>query len=115
MQHDDGLTDRRRRQRSVMATDSEWARISERAEAAGMSISAFICMQAGGSERMPSAGPSLQALAAGLERIESATLALAEVERQRQAERGEEDGWEAALKRVKLRLRAERPPPGESA
>ena len=108
MQNSDTLPDRRRRQRSVTATDSEWARISERAAAAGMSISAFICMRAGGADRMPATAPP-PASTARLERIETAVLTLAEVERQRLAERGEEDGWEAALRRVRLRLAAERP------
>ena len=48
-----------------------------------------------------------------LERIETAALVLAEVERQRLAERGEEEGWEAASRRVALRLRTERPVSGD--
>ena len=48
------------------------------------------------------------------ERIETAVLVLAEVERQRLAERGEEEGWEAAARRVGLRLRAERPLAGDA-
>ena len=107
MQHDDDGPDGPRRQRSVMATDSEWARITERAEAAGMSISAFICHRAGGSDRMP-AGTMAEESFARLERIEIAVLTLAEIERGRLAERDEDEGWEAALRRVKLRLRAGR-------
>ncbi len=113
MQQDDGPTDRQKRQRSVMASDSEWSRIAERAGAAGMSISAFICQRAAGVGRMPPAGPALHALAGRLDGIETAVLTLAEIERQRLAERGEEDGWEAALKRVRLRLRAGRPLTGD--
>ena len=51
---------------------------------------------------------------ARLERIETAVLVLAEIERQRLAERGEEEGWEAATRRVALRLRAERPVAGDA-
>ena len=106
-------SDPRRRPRTVMANDSEWDRIRERAEAAGMSISSFICLRSAGQERKPPAGPAPQALAAKLERIETAVLTLVELERQRLAERGEEEGWEAALRRVGFRLRTERPLAGD--
>ena len=113
MQAEGSESDPRRRPRSVMATDSEWHRIRERAEAAGMSISSFICLRTAGPERKPPPGPAGQGLAAKLERIETAVLTLAELERQRLAERGEEDGWEAALRRVGFRLRTERPLAGD--
>ena len=45
-------SDPRRRPRSVMATDSEWHRIRERADAAGMSISSFICLRSAGVQRV---------------------------------------------------------------
>ncbi len=52
-----------------------------------------------------------------LERIETAVLVLvqAEVERQHLAERGEKEGWEAASRRVALRLCTERPVSGDAA
>ena len=105
--------DPRRHPRTVMATDTEWKRIRERAEAAGMPISRFVCQRAAGPDRRP---PSVapKAVLARLERIETAVLVLAEVERQRLAERGEEEGWEAAARRVALRLRAERPVAGDA-
>ena len=40
--------DPRRHPRTVMATDTEWRRIRERAEAAGMPISRLICQRAAG-------------------------------------------------------------------
>lgn len=43
----------------------------------------------------------------------TAVLTLAEVERMRLAERGEDDGWTAALRKVELRLRTERAISGE--
>ena len=101
-------SDARRRPRTVMATDTEWRRIRERAGAAGMPISRFVCERAAGPERRPPEGLSPQAVLARLERIETAVLTLAEVERQRLSERGEEEGWEAAVRRVGIRLRAER-------
>ena len=105
--------DPRRHPRTVMATDTEWQRIRERAEAAGMPISRFICQRAAGPDRRPP-GVAPEAVLARLERIETAVLVLAEVERQRLAERGEEEGWEAAARRVALRLRAERPVAGDA-
>ena len=106
--------DPRRHPRTVMATDTEWQRIRERAEAAGMPISRLICQRAAGPDRRPP-GVAPEAVLARLERIETAVLVLAEIERQRLAERGEEEGWEAATRRVALRLRAERPVAGDAA
>ena len=106
--------DPRRHPRTVMATDTEWRRIRERAEAAGMPISRLICQRAAGPDRRPPSAVAPEAVLARLERIETAVLVLAEVERQRLAERGEEEGWEAAARRVALRLRAERPVAGDA-
>ena len=86
--------DPRRHPRTVMATDTEWQRIRERAEAAGMPISRFVCQRAAGPDRRPP-GVAPKAVLARLERIETAVLVLAEVERQRLAERGEEECWSA--------------------
>ncbi len=111
----EGAQDHRRYPRTVTATDTEWQRINERAEAAaGMPMSRFICQRAAGPERSPPPGLAPEAVFARLERIETAVLVLAEVERQRLAERGEEEGWEAAARRVGLRLRAERPVAGDA-
>ena len=101
--------------RTVSATDTEWRRVRERAEAAGMPVSRYVCARAAGPERRPGGGVSQDAVLARLERIETAVLVLAEVERQRLAEQGEEGGWEAAARRVALRLRAERPVAGDGA
>ncbi len=97
MEHDDDGPGGPRRQRSVMATDSEWARITERAAAAGMSISAFICHRAGGSDRMP-AGTTAEESFARLERIETAVLTLTEIEHGRRDKPEEKEAREAALK-----------------
>ena len=105
-------TDTIRYPRTLTATDTEWRRIRERADAAGIPISRFICQRAAGPELRQRAGVSPEAMLARLENIETAVLALAEVERQRLAERGEAEGWEATMRRVALRLRAERPDAG---
>ena len=48
-------TDTTRYPRTLTATDTEWRRIRERAEAAGMPISRFICQRAAGPEPRPRA------------------------------------------------------------
>lgn len=101
-----------KRQRAVNATDSEWDRIRERASAARMSASGYVVQRALAPEKSP--GPSLETIAARLDGIETAVLTLAEVERMRLAERGEDDGWTAALRKVELRLRTERAISGEA-
>ena len=101
-----------RKQRAVKATDSEWDVVRERAKAARMSASGYVVRRALAPERAP--GPSLATIATRLDRIETAVLTLAEVERMRLAERGEDDGWAAALRKVELRLRTERAVSGEA-
>ena len=56
--------DPRRHPRTVMATDTEWRRVRERADAAGMPISRFICQRAAGPERPPPPGLALEAVLA---------------------------------------------------
>ncbi|MXW85005.1 MAG: hypothetical protein F4Z55_03455 [Boseongicola sp. SB0667_bin_21] len=101
-----------RKQRAVKATDSEWDIVRERAKAARMSASGYVVRRVLAPERPP--GPSLATIAARLDRIETAVLTLAEVEQMRLAERGEADGWTAALRKVELRLRTERAVSGEA-
>ena len=112
MQGDSARPEGVRKQRAVKATDSEWDVVRARAKAAGMSASGYVVRCATASERPP--GPSLETIAARLDRIETAVLTLAEVERIRLAERGEDDGWTAALRKVELRLRTERAISGEA-
>ena len=99
-----------RKQRAVKATDSEWDIVRARAGAARMSVSGYVVRRALAPE-WP-AGSSLATIQARLDRIETAVLTLAEVERIRLAERGEDDGWTAALRRVELRLRTDPAVPG---
>ena len=101
-----------RKQRAVKATDSEWDIVRARAKAARMSASGYVVRRALAPER--ASGPSLETVVARLDRIETAVLTLAEVERMRLAERGEDGGWTAALQKVELRLRTERAVSGEA-
>ena len=78
--------------RSVTATATEWRRVRERANAAGMPVSRYVCERAMGPERRAPEGISPEVVLTRLERIETAALVLTVVERQRLAE-GE--GWEA--------------------
>jgi len=114
MQQDDDPPGGRKRQRSFMATDSEWARIGERASAADMSASAFICHRAAGPATAPQGASLPDGIAEQLDRIEFALATLTEVERLRLTEWGEKDGWEAVLRMAGERRRAA-PAPGGHA
>ncbi len=92
-----------RRQKAVNTTDSEWNPIRERASAARMSACGYIAQRALAPEKLP--GPSADGIAARLDSIETAVLRL--------AERGEDDGWTAALRKVELQLLTERAISGE--
>ena len=89
----------RRRQRAVMATDSEWARLKEQARAAGMDVSRFIL------ERLTAPDPNP---AGTLERVERAVAVLLEVEKARMAGNGEADAWDAFVRQAESRLEQER-------
>jgi len=52
-------------------------------------------------------GPSPATIAARLDRIETAVMTLCEVERMRLAERGEDDGWTAMVRKVASRRRTD--------
>ena len=76
-----------RDQRAVMATDSEWERISREAQAAGMGISRFIVQRA----LMPdSLSPEV------LHRAVRQMLVLSTLEERRLREAGNGEAWEVA-------------------
>ncbi|WP_419741401.1 plasmid mobilization protein [Ruegeria sp.] len=102
-----------RKQRVINATDSERDIVRARAKAARLSASGYVVRRALSAE--VSDGPSLTTLSARLERIETALLTLCEVERVRLAERGEEEGWTAALRRVAMQQRTDLRNPVTSA
>ena len=87
--------DPRRHPRTVMATDTEMA-AHPRARRGRWHAHLAVCLPTGGGPRAASAIPGVapEAVLARLERIETAVLVLAEIERQRLAERGEEEGWD---------------------
>ena len=91
-----------RRQRAVMATDSEWEVLRERAAAAGMDISRFI-LERLAAPATPEAAPDDGALA----RIERTVLMLEEVERERMVRNGAAATWAELGRRVDGRLAAE--------
>ena len=88
----------KRKRRCVMATDSEWTRMRERAAADEKSCSEFIvrrCLDA----PVP-AGPEPALPAPVLRRVARTVLALEEMERLRLMKAGSEADWSAALARA---------------
>lgn len=101
---------RKRKQRCIMTTDSEWQRLREQARAAGMSTSRYIVHRL--SE--PTVEPELPieatpALPLGVQlRVARELLVLAEMERLRMGEgRDGEDLWGQAVAEVDAWLDAE--------
>ncbi len=94
----------RRRQRAVMATDSEWRLVRERAAAAGMDVSRFVVerLAAPAPERDPSV--QLEALVSAAGRIERGVMVLHEAERQRVQDHTEPGTWEALVRRAEARV-----------
>ena len=96
-----------RRQRAVMATDSEWRLVRERAAAAGMDVSRFIV------ERLTAPTPEhdpterLRDLVSATGRIERLTRVLYEVERQRVEDHSGPGTWETLLGSAEARVEAE--------
>ena len=97
----------RRRQRAVMATDSEWRPVRERVAAAGMDVSRFIVERA--TAPAPAHDPSerLRDLVSATGRIERLTRVLFEVERQRVEDHAGPGTWEALVGSAQARVEAE--------
>ena len=79
------------RQRALMATDSEWARIGEAAAAAGMEKSRYVVHRALGDESLP---PAV------LRRLVRQSLVLALLEERRMLDTGAADAWDGACAAV---------------
>ena len=96
-----------RRQRAVMATDSEWQTVRERAAAAGMDVSRFIV------ERLTAPVPAhdrserLRDLVSATGRIERAVRVLWEAERQRVEDHAGPGTWEALVRGAEERVEVE--------
>ena len=80
-----------RRQRAVMATDSEWERIGSAAQASGMEISRFIVQRALMPDSLP---PEV------MRRAVREMLVLSKLEERRLREVGGGEAWEAACDAV---------------
>ena len=87
----------RRKARTVMATDAEWARIGEAAAEAGLSISEHVVRGSAGPGA-PAAEPGLPLPV--LRRVARAVLALEEMEGRRLELQGAGEDWRRALERV---------------
>ena len=74
----------KRRQRAVMASDSEWDRITARAQAAGMEVSRFIVHACTVPEPLPTTV---------LRRVAREVLVLSKVEQQRMEDLGASGRW----------------------
>ena len=88
----------KRKRRCVMATDSEWSRMREKAAADGKSCSEFIVRRCLHVPEPAAPEPALSARA--LRRIARLVLALEEMERLRLVREGSEGDWNAALDRA---------------
>ena len=69
----------RKRQRAVMATDSDWETVRERADAAGMDVSRFVVERLTAPAAVPGSGVATRELAGTVARIERAVRVLYEV------------------------------------
>ncbi len=81
-----------RKQRAIMATDSEWQLIRERAQAAGMPVSRFVVQRLTeeGWRSVPDALP-----VSVLRRIAREVLVLSRIEELRLSGRGDAETWKA--------------------
>ena len=97
----------RKRQRAVMATDSDWQTVRERADAAGMDVSRFIVERLTAPSPAPELGAATSELAGAVARIERAVRVLYEVEKQRVEDGAGAETWEALVRRAGARVDAE--------
>ena len=88
----------KRKRRCVMATDTEWSRMREKADANRVSCSEFIVRRCLGDGTPAAPEPALSAHV--LRRIARSVLALEEMERLRLIREGSEGDWNAALDRA---------------
>ncbi len=97
----------RKRQRAVMATDSDWQTVRERADAAGMDVSRFIVERLTAPAAVPASGAATRELVGKVARIERAVRVLYEVEKQRVEDSAGVETWEALVRRAGFRVDAE--------
>ena len=99
--------DGRKRQRAVMATDSDWQALRERADAAGMDVSRFILERLTAPVQVPEDPALRRDLAAAVARIERTLRVLYEVEKQRVEDSAGAETWQALVRRAGARIDAE--------
>ncbi len=102
-----GAAERRKRQRAVMATDSDWQLLKERADAAGMDISRFILERLTVPSPVSADAVVARDLAVGLARIERMVRVLYEVEKERVEAGAGTETWQALVRRAGARVDAE--------
>ena len=96
-----------KRQRSLRASDSDWARVVALARAAGMGVSEFVIqrvLEPPSITPPPSSEPPERVR----DEVVKGVLVLRELERRRMAEAGEEDVWSAVSEGVTHWLERER-------
>ena len=93
-----------KRQRAVMATDSDWQALKERADAAGMDVSRFILERLTAPVPVSEDRVMTRDLAVGLARIERRVRVLYEVERQRVEDSAGVETWQALVRRAGARV-----------
>ena len=102
-----GAADGRKRQRAVMATDSDWQAVRERADAAGMDVSRFILERLTAPVAVPEDPVTVRDLAGAVARIERAVRVLYEVEKQRVEDTAGAETWQVLVRRAGARVDAE--------
>ena len=102
-----GAAEGRKRQRAVMATDSDWQTIRERADAAGMDVSRFILERLTAPAPVPVDPTLTRDLAGAVARIERIVRVLYEVEKERVESSAGAETWQALVRRAGARIDAE--------
>ena len=97
----------RKRQRAVMATDSDWQTVQERAHAAGMDVSRYVVERLTAPSPVQEDSAAIRELAGAIARIERAVRVLYEVEKQRVEDSAGAETWEDLVRRAKARVDAE--------
>ena len=97
----------RKRQRAVMATDSDWQALKERADAVGMDVSRFIMERLTAPVAVPDDVHLRRDLAGAVARIERMIRVLYEVEKERVESSAGADTWQVLVRRAGARVDAE--------
>ncbi len=97
----------RKRQRAVMATDSDWQALKEHADAVGMDVSRFIMERLTAPVAVPDDVNLRRDLAGAVARIERMVRVLYEVEKERVEGSAGAETWQALVRRAGARSDAE--------